>query len=150
MVLCDHDLNIDAKQKLEMSTAGSEICAVTQNQFSYSPNQLHQLCAMTQNQFSYSSSQLHNLCAMTQNQFSCSPNQLHQLCRNTKPIFIFSQPAVSSVCHDKTNFPILPTSCINCAITQNHFSYSPNHLHHLCAMTEPIFLFSQPAASTVP
>ena len=30
MVLCDHDLNIDAKQKLEMSTAGSEICALTQ------------------------------------------------------------------------------------------------------------------------
>ena len=29
MVLWDHDLNIEAQQKHEMSTAGSEICAVT-------------------------------------------------------------------------------------------------------------------------
>jgi len=67
-----------------------------------------------------------------QNQFSYSPNQLHQLCHNTKPFFIFSQPAASSVCHDNSNFAILPSRCINCAITQKHFSFSPNQLHHVC------------------
>jgi hypothetical protein len=61
MVLCDHDLNIEAKQKHEVSTAYSEICAVIQNQFSHSPKQLQHLCAMTQNQFSYSPNQLHHL-----------------------------------------------------------------------------------------